>query len=231
MLNFLENHDEVRFASKAYAGDPLRVVPSLVVSSMISKGPFMIYYGQELGEPAADNEGFAGDNDRTTIFDYWSLATLRRWYGRGKVDGTSLTPQEKWLRGFYSRCLHLCNSCAPVREGDFFDLMYVNLRNQGFNPHRQFAFLRYTADQCVLIVANFDHAAVDVAINIPELAISMAALECGETTSECLISDRLFRFCVSDEEPLRLHLEAADAVVIPLPKKRKAAPDYGKSKK
>lgn len=231
MLNFLENHDEVRFASKAYAGDPLRVVPSLVVSSMISKGPFMIYYGQELGEPAADNEGFAGDNDRTTIFDYWSLATLRRWYDRGKVDGTSLTPQEKWLRGFYSRCLHLCNSCAPVREGDFFDLMYVNLRNHGFNPHRQFAFLRYTADQCVLIVANFDHASVDVAINIPELAISMAALECGETTSECLISDRLFRFCVSDEEPLRLHLEAADAVVIPLPKKRKAAPDYGKSKK
>ena len=58
----------------------MKVVPHLVVSAMMNKGPFMIYYGQELGEAARDNEGFAGDNDRTTIFDYWSLDTLRRWY-------------------------------------------------------------------------------------------------------------------------------------------------------
>ena len=92
MVNFLENHDEVRFGSKAYAGDSLRVVPSLVVSSMISRGPFLIYYGQELGESARDNEGFAGDNDRTTIFDYWSLSTIRRWYDGGKCDGDNLSP-------------------------------------------------------------------------------------------------------------------------------------------
>ncbi|MBQ2399784.1 MAG: alpha-amylase, partial [Muribaculaceae bacterium] len=80
MLNFLENHDEVRFGSREYAENPLLVVPSLVVSSMINTGPMMIYYGQELGEQAKDNEGFAGDNNRTTIFDYWSLDTVRRWY-------------------------------------------------------------------------------------------------------------------------------------------------------
>ncbi|MDE7336155.1 MAG: alpha-amylase, partial [Muribaculaceae bacterium] len=49
MLNFLENHDEQRFASDFYAGDPWRVVPSLVVASTFSTGPMMIYFGQELG--------------------------------------------------------------------------------------------------------------------------------------------------------------------------------------
>ncbi len=70
MLNFLENHDEQRFASPQYAGDPAKVIPSLVVSSMINTGPMMIYMGQELGEPATDEEGYSGRDGRTTIFDY-----------------------------------------------------------------------------------------------------------------------------------------------------------------
>ncbi|MDE6196666.1 MAG: alpha-amylase family protein, partial [Muribaculaceae bacterium] len=87
MLNFLENHDEQRFASPFYAGDAARVVPSLVVSTMISTGPMMIYFGQELGEPGADAEGFSGHDGRTTIFDYWSVASVRRWLNRGTCDG------------------------------------------------------------------------------------------------------------------------------------------------
>ena len=68
MLNFLENHDEQRFGSRFYAGDPAKVIPSLVVSSMLSTGPMMIYMGQELGEQATDSEGFSGYDGRTTIF-------------------------------------------------------------------------------------------------------------------------------------------------------------------
>ncbi len=34
MLNFLENHDEQRFASAQYAGDPQRVWPSLAVRQL-----------------------------------------------------------------------------------------------------------------------------------------------------------------------------------------------------
>ena len=34
---------------------------------------------------ALDNEGFAGDNNRSTIFDYWSYDTLRRWYDNGQI--------------------------------------------------------------------------------------------------------------------------------------------------
>ena len=80
MLNFLENHDEQRFASDQFAGDADKVLPALVVSSMMNTGPMMIYFGQELGERAEDAEGFSGKDGRTTIFDYWSVTTVRQWY-------------------------------------------------------------------------------------------------------------------------------------------------------
>ncbi len=218
MLNFLENHDEVRFASKGYAGDPMRVIPSLVVSSMISTGPFMIYYGQELGETAADNEGFAGDNNRTTIFDYWSLATLRRWYAHGKCDSSLMTRQEAWLRGFYCRVLTICNENSALREGGFFDLMYVNLRNPGFDPHRQFAFLRYHGDEVLLIVANFDNREVLVSLNVPDLAFSMTGLKKGRRESADLLTGTLSRFMLSPDEPACVRVASRNAIVLPIGK-------------
>ncbi len=221
MLNFLENHDEVRFASKAYAGDPAKVVPSLIVSSMISKGPFMIYYGQELGEMAKDNEGFAGDNDRSTIFDYWSYSTLRRWYDNGKCSVSRLTSQERWLRSFYKKSLKLCNSRIAIREGEFFDLMYVNLRNSEFDPHKQFAFIRHCEKEALLIVVNFHSLPVSVGINIPDLAIELAGLEECEQTSKDLLWDKSFTFTISSGEQTKLQLGAYDALILPLKKKNK----------
>lgn len=220
MLNFLENHDEVRFASREYAGNPAKVVPSLVVSSMMGRGPFMIYYGQELGEMAHDNEGFAGDNNRTTIFDYWSYSTLRRWYDGGKCSVRKLTTHERWLRGLYRNVLGLCNSEKSIREGDFFDLMYVNLRNPGFNPHRQYAFLRYCDSRALLIVANFDDKEVALQIRIPELAIGMAGLEeCSQTVKDLLWGDK-HTFSVEADGMTQVRVGAHSALVLPL-KKRK----------
>lgn len=221
MLNFLENHDEVRFGSVEFAGDPKRVVPSLVVSSMISKGPFMIYYGQELGEQARDNEGFAGDNNRTTIFDYWSYDTLRRWYDGGKCSIKKLTRHEKWLRDLYKNVLTMCNTHSALREGKFFDLMYVNLRNPDFNPHRQFAFIRYSGDEVLLIVSNFDNQEVHLKINIPELAIDMCDIKECEQTSRDLLWNKEYKFEVSSKSPMEFTVGGMDALVIPLIRNKK----------
>ena len=90
MLNFLENHDEQRFASNEYAGNANLVIPSLVVCSTINCGPIMIYGGQELGEKGEDAEGFSGKDGRTTIFDYWSVPSIREWYDNGKCDSAGL---------------------------------------------------------------------------------------------------------------------------------------------
>lgn len=221
MLNFLENHDEVRFASKAYAGDSMRVVPSLVVSAMISKGPFLIYYGQELGEKGDENEGFAGDNDRTTIFDYWSLSSLRRWINGGNWGDKLLTPHERFLRNLYKKVLTLCNSRKAIREGHFFDLMYVNLRQPGFDPHRHFAFLRYKDDDILLIVVNFSHESVNIQLNIPGAAFEMASLPIGTVTATDLLWDKPYKLSLAPDHATSLFVGAADAAIIPLGNSKK----------
>lgn len=216
MVNFLENHDEVRFGSYAYAGDSLRVIPSLVTSAMISNGPFLLYYGQELGEQARDNEGFAGDNNRTTIFDYWSVSTVRRWYNKGKCNDQLLSDHEKWLRNVYKNVLTLCNTRKSLYEGSFFDLMYVNLRTPGFNPHTNFAFLRYKDDDVLLIIVNFSREASHVSLVIPDLAFEMTGLERGEVVTEDLLWGKAHKLNLSSTEPFTLYMSGGDALVLSL---------------
>ncbi len=218
MLNFLENHDEVRFASREFAGNPAKAVPFLVVSAMISRGPFMIYYGQELGEMALDNEGFAGDNNRSTIFDYWSYDTLRRWYDNGRCSTRHLTPHEKWLRSVYSRVLNLCNSLEAVREGNFFDLMYVNLRNPKFDPHRQFAFIRYSDSEAYLFVVNFDSKAANIGVNIPDLAFGMAGIKEGIFHTTDMLWGLDHTVDIARGKPVTMEVGGYDALILPLQK-------------
>lgn len=216
MLNFLENHDEVRFASKSYAGDPSLVLPSLVVSAMISKGPFMIYYGQELGERASENEGFAGYNDRTTIFDFWSYDTMRRWHDGGRCTTRLLTEGERWLRQTYSRVLHLCNECSAIREGGFFDLMYANIRNEHFDPHKTFAFIRHSDRQKLLIITNFNRADIHCGLIIPDHAVDMCGLPTGEVEAVDLISGDHLRLSIEAGKPVELSLKSSSALVLEL---------------
>lgn len=213
MLNFLENHDEVRFGSSAYACDPAKVLPSLVVSSMINTGPFMIYFGQEIGECANDNEGFAGNNNRTSIFDFWSYDTLRRWYDNGKCSVSKLTQKEKWLRAIYSKILHLCNSEKAICQGSFFDLMYVNLNNPHFSPHSHFAFLRHYDDTSLLIVANFSDQLSKMEINIPDAAFDMLNLPQGSSVCKELITDRETPLKITRGIPCKVVVSAHGAVI------------------
>lgn len=171
MLNFLENHDEQRFASEFYAGDATKVVPSLVVSSMISTGPVMIYFGQELGEPGADAEGFSGHDGRTTIFDYWSLKSVRAWLNNGDCKG-KLSPETNRLRNKYCQILHIASWEPAITEGAFFDLMYVNYDNPTLNPHRHFVFIRSHGDDILMILVNFGDTDSDIAAVVPHHAFT-----------------------------------------------------------
>ncbi len=222
MLNFLENHDEVRFASKEFAGDATRAIPHMAVSALISTGPMMIYYGQELGEPAKDNEGFAGDNNRSTIFDFWSYDTMRRWYCNGKCNGAELTNSEKWLRSFYTRILNLCNDNKAIREGGFYDLMYVNLQNPDFNPHSQFAFFRHTDDEILLVAVNFGHQATSMAINIPDHAFDFIKIPDGIPAKEELLWGRNVAARLQRGKPIKIKLESSDAIVLRFLKETKS---------
>ena len=170
MLNFLENHDEQRIASEFFAGNGSKAIPGMIVSACMNTNPVMVYFGQEFGESGMDEEGFSGRDGRTTIFDYWSVDTIRRWRNGGKFDGKNLTAEEKKLQNFYSTLLNLCNKEKAIREGEFFDLTYANLEGCSFNEHKQYAFLRKAGKELLLIVVNFDDKPASVGINIPQHA-------------------------------------------------------------
>ena len=50
MLNFLENHDEQRFASDFFGRKASNTFAPLYVSLFLNTAPFMIYFGEEVGE-------------------------------------------------------------------------------------------------------------------------------------------------------------------------------------
>ena len=180
MLNFLENHDEQRIASKQFCGEPFKALPALVMSATMSKCPFMVYAGQELGEPAADAEGYSGMDGRTTIFDYWSVPSLRRWH-QGKP-----TAPERQLRTMYRKILNLCNSEKTLAEGEFFDLMYVN--QDTLETRRQYAYLRHCDGAMALVVANFGDEATNTGVRIPGHALDCARMASGEYSITELLS-------------------------------------------
>lgn len=170
MLNFLENHDEERIASDFFAGDPFKALPGMVVATMMGKNPILIYSGQELGEKGMDKEGFSGVDGRTSIFDYWSVDSLRNWYNEGKFGTDKLTAEQIKLRDIYIYLMKLSNGEDAISKGGFFDLMYVNYDNQNFDPTKQYAFFRFHKSELMLVVVNFDNKDIDIVLNIPDLA-------------------------------------------------------------
>ncbi len=217
MLNFLENHDEQRIASSEFAGDATRALPALVVATTISRAPFMVYHGQELGEPARDAEGFSGRDGRTTIFDYWSVDTLRRWYNGGKCDTARLTSEERQLRRFYKKLLRLCNSEKAIAQGDFYDLMYVN--GDSLNCDKVYAYYRHCKGEQLLIVANFNDLDETVHLNTPQHAFQVMGMEPGTYRCKELLSGSEMSLHVVPSEPATFVVPARNAVIIKLNRK------------
>ncbi len=213
MLNFLENHDEQRFGSRFFAGDPSKIAAPFVVSTMISSGPVMIYAGQELGEQAVDAEGYSGHDGRTTIFDYWSIPTLRRWLNGGHPGNARLTPAEQRLRAFYAKVLKLCNSEPAIREGAFFDLMYVNYENPTVDPHRHYLFLRSHGDETLVVAANFDSRPHTLQVNIPAHAFELLGLPQGTCVAQELLTGDKMQKTFSPDAPFAVALAPYGAAV------------------
>lgn len=214
MLNFLENHDEQRIASEFFANDPRRALPALVVSATMNKNPFMLYFGQELGEPGMDAEGFSGRDGRTTIFDYWNIPSIYRWR-QGNYSDEKLSEAEKELRTFYVRLLQLCNKQKAIREGLFYDLMYVNFGRYGFNPEKQYAYLRYHENELLLVVANFDEHDTDAQVFIPSEALDYLGIDPSTLKPDKeLLSGVKVQASIRANEPYLLSVKGHNAAII-----------------
>ncbi len=203
MLYFLENHDEQRIASEQFCGDARRALPGVIVSALLRTNPFMLYQGQEFGEPGMDAEGFSGRDGRTTIFDYWQLDRVYRGY----FDRERLTRDELALQLDYQEILQIARNEKAISQGAFFDLMYVNPWTDDFDPHRQYAFLRKEGDSLLIIVANFSDEARTVKVNIPGHAFDILRLPERVQSGIDLLSG----------DDIQVELKRDKAVTLPVP--------------
>ncbi|WP_346837673.1 alpha-amylase family glycosyl hydrolase [Microbulbifer sp. SAOS-129_SWC] len=177
LLHFMENHDEQRIASREFAGSGAAGKPAMLVSATIAASPTLVYFGQELGEKAEGDAGF-GKASRTTIFDYWSVPSVRRWIDNGKYDGGQLSDSEKQLRSFYRKLLNFAASDKALR-GHYADLHQYNRQHSPGYDEQLFAFARWSGGEKLLVVANFADKAKQLTLRVPAELLQQWQLQDG----------------------------------------------------
>ena len=191
MLNFLENHDEQRFASEFFGKNALNTLAPLYVSLFLNTAPFMIYFGEEVGEKGMEEEGFSGRDGRTTIFDWWSISSvqrLRKLIHSGeyrKMDMPSLVKAgltegeaEVFIR--FAEATRFAATDDAIKEGTTYDLCYCNSGSEGYDKNRHFVFLRDHLEHTLLIAANFSDKVASMEIMIPDHAFEWMGIPVTE---------------------------------------------------
>jgi glycosidase len=200
MIEYLENHDERRVASPIVSDGPrggsgfgsaaagYQLGP---LQYLCSAGPVLLLNGQEVGEPGAGVEGYAGNDGRTTLFDYWTMPEFVKWVNGHQYDGGLLDESQRQLRSFYGDLFKLCQDPSVCGAG-YWGLKYYNRSTRFANcPDDLYSFARFEpgSGRLLVVVVNFRPVVtVDGRIRIPpELA---AAAGLGAAAEVRLVLDR-----------------------------------------
>ena len=227
MLNFLENHDEQRFASDFFGKDARNSFAALYVALYFNRAPFMLYFGEETGERGMDEEGFSGRDGRTSIFDWWtpeSAIRLRAMIESGEyrryadMSGETVLNRNTGTEGHgngaaqdeiseevfrrYNNALRFAATDPAVVSGSTYDLCYCNYGADGFDKDRHFVWLRDHEEETLLIAANFSGKDACMKIKIPEHAFEWLGMP---------VSDSL-----NPDMTLEVHVPAMDGVIMRL---------------
>ena len=127
----------------------------------------MVYFGQEVGEPAIGTEGFSGNDGRTSIFDYWGVPEHQKWVNNHEYDGAQLSADQQKLRGFYHSLLTAVHNSEALKSGAFYELMIANEHQPGFDT-RLYIYARYTNNQRILVITNFNRSERKLTVKLPE---------------------------------------------------------------
>ncbi len=217
MLHFLENHDEQRIASTAFAGDALKGKPAMVVSATISSSPIMVYFAQEVGEPGDGNAGF-GSETRTTIYDYWGVPNQVRWMNGGAFDGGLLDQEEKELREFYRTLLNFCLNSRAI-TGTYREIHSFNRANAEWYNDRVFSFVRWKDEQRLIIVCNFDaNETYGFNLQVPPEIMEAWNLQDGIYTLEGQLQNRSLKMEIAyGVATIRVELQPLESMILKLP--------------
>lgn len=191
MLNFLENHDEHRFASDFFGKDARNTFAPLYVSLYMNTAPFMIYFGEEVGEKGMDEEGFSGKDGRTTIFDWWSIGSIKRLRKAihsgeyrdldvKRLVKAGMKQEEAEIFVRFAKATRLAASDDALRKGTTYDLCYCNMGSEGFDKNRHFVFLRDFEEHTLLVAANFSNQEARMKISIPAHAFEWMGIPVTE---------------------------------------------------
>ena len=213
MLYFLENHDEQRVASGFFCGDGRCAEPAMVVAATLNQCPVMIYSGQELGERGMDMEGFSGIDGRTTIFDYWGVKSLQAWANKGKFDGGKMTDAQRELRAFYQRLLTLARDDKAIQKGKMYDITYA--QGEDFDKNKQFAFIRHTKGETLLVVVNFHDREQRIRVRVPNDAFVYLGMdERPKATATDLLRGEKMPLALTADGTIELTLQAWKGVIL-----------------
>ncbi|SDH34887.1 Glycosidase [Pedobacter terrae] len=204
MLRFLENHDEERIASAGFAGKAELALPAMVISATLGGGPVMLYFGQDVGEPGKGQEGYGGDDNRTTIFDYWGVPNHQKWMNGGLFDGHKLNAAQQNLRAYYKELLKVTSTSDAVINGKIYEVPVTGNMNK-----RMYAFIRYSGKQRLLVVANFDRdQTLTAKIEIPEEVLKVKS---SSPVTE-LLTDRKLNIPAGTSIPVNLAPVSAQVI-------------------
>lgn len=223
MLHFLENHDEQRIASPEFAGSAEKGKPAMVVSSLISRSPTMLYFAQDVGEDGSEETGF-GDPSRTTIFDYAGVPAHQRFMNNGKFDGGQSTESEKQLRAFYEVLMSI-SANHPSMLGEYLSLHSFNTKraeidSQNAYSESQFSFVRWTNNKALIVISNFDeHTVSELNVHLPISLLSEWNLDEGDYALTDLLTGRQYALEVARKRSdafLNVQLDKLESLVLEL---------------
>lgn len=166
MLNFLENHDEQRLASRFWNNGRRYPWVELAFSVLFNEASFMLYYGQEWMDDAAET-----DNGRTSIYDFTSPSGVRRaahFARTGKAIKLNDAADTDSL-DCYRRYLELMQTAASplMRQGSNWDLCYLQ-NDCKWNRDNMFAFARYDGHGAAVVICNFSDSDTELSVRLPE---------------------------------------------------------------
>ncbi len=164
-LHYLENHDERRIASpidtsSAHSESGFGSMDAgrhlAPILYLYSSGPILIHAGQEVGETGAGDEGFGGEDGRTSIFDYGTMPAMVRWVHGHAYDGGGLDDAQRSMRAYYRDVLRFAQD-PSVRGGRYWGLRYANDRAVHDDASAElFSFARFVEGgrRLLLVAAN-----------------------------------------------------------------------------
>jgi hypothetical protein len=102
----------------------------------------------------------------------------------------------------------------PVTKGKFYDLMYANFDNPGFNPHRQYAFMRKSTHEALLVIVNFDAELQHVSLNVPPEAWEYIRVKSHRRHVTDLITGKWDYYYLDTTKPFESDVPGYGAVVL-----------------